>query len=201
MIPILFLLAYTWMPLSPSPEDEFIGRVVVEWLTEDAADRTMRLLEEFAYRDPAGKVWRVPAGTEIDGASIPATLYPIIGPPFVGDYRRASVVHDYHCQLRTENWKAVHKMFYHASRVGGVPLVEAKAMYAAVLGWGPRWETRVTRGDTPHTISIPRPTADSSALLDLEMWIRDADPDLDEIDRHVSRMLGETTGNIDSGAF
>lgn len=119
MFALILLLAYTAVGFSPPSEDEFIGRVVVEWLSEDAADRTMRLVEDFAYRDPVGKVWRVPAGAEVDGASIPATLHSIIGPPFVGDYRRASVLHDYYCRQRTESWKAVHKMFYDAARTGG----------------------------------------------------------------------------------
>ncbi len=131
--------------------------MVVEWLTEENADRTMRLVEDFAFRDSDGRVWEVPAGAEIDGASIPETLYSIIGPPFVGDYRRASVVHDYFCRERTESWRAVHKMFYEGVVAGGVPNLLAKTMYAAVLGWGPRWETRVTRSGDPRIISIPRP--------------------------------------------
>ena len=198
MIALILLLAYTAVRLSPQPEDEFIGRVVVEWLTEEAADRTMRLVEDFAYRDPAGKVWRVPAGAEINGASIPAALYSIIGPPFVGDYRRASVLHDYYCRQRTESWKAVHKMFYDAARTGKVALLPAKAMYAAVLGWGPRWEQAATRGGAPPTVSIPRPTPNSSDLLDLETWITDADPTLDEIDRRVSELLGQAAHDVDS---
>ncbi len=198
MIALILLLAYTAVRLSPQPEDEFIGRVVVEWLTEEAADRTMRLVEDFAYRDPAGKVWRVPAGAEINGASIPAALYSILGPPFVGDYRRASVLHDYYCRQRTESWKAVHKMFYDAARTGKVSLLPAKAMYAAVLGWGPRWEQAATRGGTPPTVSIPRPTPNSSDLLDLETWITDSDPTLDEIDRRVSELLGQAAHDVDS---
>ena len=198
MIALLLLLAYTAVRLSPLAEDEFIGRVVVEWLTEDAGDRAMRLVEDFAYRDPAGKVWRVPAGAEIDGASIPATLYSIIGPPFVGDYRRASVVHDYYCGQRTESWRVVHKMFYDAARTGGVSLLPAKVMYAAVLAWGPRWEQTATRGGAPTTISIPRPTPNPSDLVDLETWITDADPTLDEIDRRVSELLEEAAHDVDS---
>lgn len=189
MIPLLILLTQTVLHLSQPPEDEFIGRVVVEWLTEDGDDRTMRLVEEFAYQDPSGKLWKVPAGAKINGASIPERLYSVMGPPFVGDYRRASVVHDHHCVERTESWQSVHRMFYDASRAGGVPVVKAKVMYAAVRGWGPRWEQRTTGGPTVTTISIPRPEARPSALLDLATWVTSDDPSLDEIDRRVAAML------------
>lgn len=198
MIALILLLAYTAVRLSPLPEDEFIGRVVVEWLTEDAADRTMRLVEDFAYRDPAGKVWRVPAGAEINGASIPAALYSIIGAPFVGDYRRASVVHDYYCGQRTESWKAVHRLFYDAAQTGGVSRLTAGIMYSALRLAGPRWKKEVTRGGAPTTVSIPMPTPNPSDLLDLETWITDADPTLDEIDRRVSELLGEAAHDVDS---
>ena len=188
---ILLLISYITVQPSPSRQDEFIGRVVVEWLTEDGADRAMRLVEDFAYRDPKGKVWEVPAGAEVDGASVPASLYTIVGAPFVGDYRRASVVHDYYCEQRTESWEAVHRMFYDASQTGGISRLKAGIMYAAVRGWGPRWEEVPTRGGVPSIVSIPRPSPDSSEFLDLESWITGADPTLDEIDRRVSELLGE----------
>ncbi|UCG75242.1 MAG: DUF1353 domain-containing protein [Gemmatimonadota bacterium] len=195
MLSLLALLVHVAIPVPHASDGEFIGRVVVEWLTEEDADRTMRLVEDFAFRDPDGRVWKVPAGTEVDGASIPETLYSIIGPPFVGDYRRASVVHDHFCQERTEDWRAVHRMFYDAARAGGVPLPLAKAMYAAVRGWGPRWEARVTRDGAARIISIPRPTAEISELQDLGAWIAEADPTLEEIDRHVTALLEGTEGD------
>lgn len=196
MIALLALLTQVAIPLWPPPQGEFIGRVVVEWVTEEGADRTMRLVEDFAFRDAAGKVWEVPAGAEIDGASIPEKLYSIVGPPFVGDYRRASVVHDHFCRLRTEDWTTVHKMFYEAVLAGGAPKLLAKTMYAAVLGWGPRWEARITRSGAARILPIPRPNPEVSELQDLEAWITDADPTLEEIDRHVADLLED---EVDEG--
>lgn len=198
MIALLFLFLASTAPLTPAPEGEFIGRVVVEWLTEDDADRTMRLVEDFSFRDSNGKVWHVPAGTDIDGASIPATLYSIIGPPFVGDYRRASVVHDHFCRQRTESWKAVHRMFYEGVLTGGVPRLLAKTMYMAVHGFGPRWETRVTRSGDSRIVPIPRPAPDATVLAEMEAWITETNPALDEIDTRLAERLGETTGEAGS---
>ncbi len=191
MIPILLLLIQAAGPLAPSPEGRFHGRVVVEWLTEEGEDRTMRVLAPFAYEDPNGKIWEVPAGALIDGASIPPALYSVVGPPFVGDYRRASVVHDYHCQLRTDSWQAVHRMFLDAVLTDGVPVVKAKIMYAAVRGWGPRWRrlSGVTGSVPLPGFPVSRPDPQPSELTNLETWITNADPSLEEIDRHVDRSL------------
>lgn len=194
MIELLSLLLATTVFFPPAAEGEFIGRVVVEWLIDEDADRTMRLVEDFAFRDSDGKVWRVPAGAEIDGASIPVSLYSIIGPPFVGDYRRASVVHDHFCRERIESWKAVHRMFYEGVLAGGVPRLLAKTMYMAVRGFGPRWEARVTRDGTSRVVPIPRPPPDASVLADLEAWIAENDPALGEIDTRLAERLGEATG-------
>jgi hypothetical protein len=194
MITLLLLLAQTTAHLAPLPEDRFIGRVVVEWLSEEGEDRTMRVVEWFAYEDPSGKLWEVPAGAEVDGASIPEALYSVVGPPFVGDYRRASVVHDYHCERRIVGWEAVHRMFYDAARTGGVPAVKAKMMYAAVRGWGPRWQrpSGVSGVGPIRGFPVPRPAPQSSELNDLEDWITNADPSLDDIDRQVAELLGES---------
>ena len=191
LIPLLVLLTYAAAPVTQESEGEFIGRVVVEWLSEEGADRTMRLVEEFAFRDPDGKVWEVPVGSEIDGASIPEALYSIIGPPFVGDYRLASVVHDHFCRERTEDWKAVHRMFYDGLLAGVVPALLAKTMYAAVHGWGPRWETRITRNGDAMVTSIPRPAADVAELQELGEWIVDTDATLEAIDWRVAELMAE----------
>ncbi len=119
---------------------DFHGRVVVQWLEEDGDDREMQLLEGFSFTDDAGKVWLVPEGARINGASIPRLFWNVIGPPFVGDYRRASVIHDHYCDTKTEPWEKVHEMFYEASIAGGVPEARAKVMYAAIYAGGPRWD-------------------------------------------------------------
>src|ERR1700726_2785951 len=114
----------------------FVGTVQTEWHDDG---RTMHLLDNFAYVDNAGSTWTAPKQLKIDGASIPPVFWSFIGGPFEGKYRNASVVHDYECDVKQRPWRAVHRMFYNASRCGGVQEVKAKVMYAAVYHFGPRW--------------------------------------------------------------
>ena len=118
---------------------KFEGVVVAKWLQHSGNDRDMELLEDFVYVDPDGKRWLAPSGSVVNGASIPEPLWNIIGSPFVGDYRRASVIHDVACVEKEEPHKAVHLMFYHAMRADQVGWVQANIMYQAVKRFGPRW--------------------------------------------------------------
>src|SRR5579859_5068431 len=71
--------------------------------------RTAVLLAPFGYVDPAGKKWETPADWTVDGASIPWPLWSIIGSPWTGKYREASVIHDYYCDTKREPWAAIRK--------------------------------------------------------------------------------------------
>jgi hypothetical protein len=132
---------------------EYSGTVKAEWLTKT---REMRLLEAFAFKGPDCKVWPVPKGAIVDGASIPQPFWSLIGGPFEGRYRDASVVHDYYCQVRTETWESVHEMFYYAMLANGVDSNKAAAMYYAVRWFGPRWELyrtiRHSDADSPNGV-------------------------------------------------
>jgi len=99
----------------------------------------MQLNEDFAYISPSGKRWDAPNGSIVDGASIPQVFWTVVGGPFEGQYRNASVVHDVACVKRSEKWEDVHRMFYYAMRAGGVSESRAALMYAAVYKFGPRW--------------------------------------------------------------
>lgn len=116
---------------------EYSGRVKAEWLTKT---REMRLLEDFAFKDPECRVWAVPKGAIVDGASIPRVFWTVIGGPFDGPYRDGSVVHDYYCKVRTAPSEQVHEMFYHALLANGVDSNTAALMFYAVRWFGPRWE-------------------------------------------------------------
>lgn len=121
----------------------FEGQVIARW--EDDG-RSMTLVEPFAYVDPRETRWPAPVGAVVNGASIPRAFWSLIGGPFSGEFRDASVVHDVACESRDRPWRAVHRMFYEACRCGGVGAVTAKTMYYAVFHFGPRWriEERTT---------------------------------------------------------
>lgn len=152
----------------------FQGTVKTEWVE---ADRQMRLLEDFAYLDAAGEEWRAPAGSLIDGASIPRVLWSAVGSPFTGEYRQASVVHDVACASRSRPWQDVHRMFYNACRAGGVGEKKAKIMYAAVHRFGPRWSAN----GTPLMFMRTKPIEEEFAAL--RAYVEAENPSLEEIER------------------
>lgn len=114
---------------------EFSGDPETRWLTEQGADRQMELLIDFWFRDSAGKQWDARNRTVVDGASIPRFLWALIGSPYTGDYRRASIVHDVACveaygddQMR----RAADRMFFEACREGGCSRWDAIVLYVGV---------------------------------------------------------------------
>ncbi len=58
----------------------------------------MKLLYNFTYEDPNGLLWNAPGGSIVDGASIPRIAWKVVGTPFYGKYRDASVIHDVACE-------------------------------------------------------------------------------------------------------
>lgn len=114
----------------------YIGTINTQWLPDG---RRMRILELFTYIDPNGVEWPAPAGSIVDGASIPQWAWSIMGGPFEGKYRDASVIHDVACDQKKHSWEATHMAFYTAMRASGVDSLKARIMYGAVYHCGPRW--------------------------------------------------------------
>lgn len=122
--------------VNPPSFGRYLGRVVSRWLDDG---RRMQLLEDFAYIDPHGIRWDAPAGSVVDGASIPQQFWSTIGGPFEGKYREASVIHDIACDRRNRPWTDVHWVFHEAMLASGVHPAQAQIMFAAVWGFGPKW--------------------------------------------------------------
>ena len=117
----------------------FSGPVQVEWLSDG---RDMKLLRGLSFIDDANKYWLAKADSVINGASIPKMLWSLIGSPFVGKYRRASVLHDVHCHIKINHWQDVHMMFHEAMLADGVDHGLADLMFQAVYLFGPRWDSK-----------------------------------------------------------
>lgn len=115
---------------------QFIGEVKVRWLDDP---RKMQLLEDFAYIDSNGREWKALALSIIDGASIPKFFWRIIGSPFIGLYRDASVIHDVYCDNHLRPAQEVHDVFNEMMFTRGVPDVKRETMFNAVDKFGPRW--------------------------------------------------------------
>ena len=153
---------------------QLIGEVKTLWL-EDG--RKMRLLEPFRYDQDGGVEWDAPRGSTIDGASIPKPLWSIVGGPYEGKYRRASVVHDVACDAKTRPWRQTHRAFYDAMRDDGTGRVRALLMYAAVYHFGPRWgDPRVERA------LAQEPERMREDAMRLRQFVEDYAPTLEQIE-------------------
>lgn len=120
-------------PISVASAQQFFGNFEFQWLNSpDGKHRDMKVLSAVSFKSASGKVWSVPAGTVINGASIPRALWTFTGSPYVGTYRRASVVHDHYCHVRTELQRDVHLMFKEGMRADGASWLEANTKYLAV---------------------------------------------------------------------
>ncbi len=117
-------------------KEQFSNTVKVEWIEDHR--REMILLEDVSFTSK-GKIWIAPAGSIIDGASIPRFFWRVIGSPFIGYYRRASVIHDVYCETQSRSAQVTHDMFLAAMIADGVPQVRADTMFNAVNTFGPRW--------------------------------------------------------------
>lgn len=165
----------------------FEGKVVVEWLDDDPFQPTMRLVQDFSFRQAAGKVWQVPGGEVLKGKGMPPLFRDRIGTPFESTFRKSAVVYDYATQSMKEPWREAQTMFYEAAIAEGVMPAEAKAMYLVLQAQGSRWEVPGSRcygschGKTEKLIW--RPMADDARLVDLLNWVRANDPSLEDVER------------------
>lgn len=141
--------------------------------------RMGELLAPIEYIQQTSKRWPVPAGASLDGASIPRPLWSIIGGPFEGRYRDASIVHDHYCVVKTEPWRETHRMFFEAMRCSGVGSVQAKVMFYAVHRFGPRWAVGGLESFAP---APPLTDADAQTLASDAETIVTQDLDIDAIE-------------------
>jgi len=130
----------------------FVGDVDATWSHDG---RTMTLTKPFSFVGPNCNRWDVPAGAILDGASIPQILWSLMGGPFEGLYRDASVVHDWYCATRIEPAADVHRMFYDGMLAAGVSKSKAGAFYWAVVHAGPDWDD-LTISDERLLGKLPR---------------------------------------------
>lgn len=63
----------------------YTGQLILKPLQDG---RRMQTVLDFGFREADGLYWPVPRGATVDGASIPAPLWQIIGSPWVGKISR-----------------------------------------------------------------------------------------------------------------
>jgi Protein of unknown function (DUF1353) len=167
------------------------GEPVTKWNPDG---RTMTLLTELRYTDPKGFVWVAPIGSVVDGASIPRYLWSIMGGPFEGKYRNASVLHDVAYGAKKRPWQDCDRMFYYAMRCSGVSAVEAKTMFYALYKFGHHWKFPIKRAKpvkyegqlVARAEPIPRAIpVNPDQINEARDWIRADDPSLEQIEERA----------------
>lgn len=116
-------------------DPHFSGDPKTLWQSSPGPDRNMQLLEAFWFVDRNGRRWDAPLDAVVDGASIPRALWSLVGSPYTGDYRRASIVHDVACVEAggdPQRRLAADKMFFVACRAGGCSVWDATVLYIGV---------------------------------------------------------------------
>jgi hypothetical protein len=170
----------------------YTGAPVTRW---ESDGRNMTLLSELRYTDPKGVLWVAPAGSKVDGASIPRSLWSLMGGPFEGKYRNASVLHDVSYDQHTRPWQECDRMFYNAMRCSGVSALEAKTMFYALYRFGRHGVFEVKKAKrvkqsevaSTETEEVPRAIPMSAAEIDATRdWIRGTDPSIEQIEARAN---------------
>jgi hypothetical protein len=165
--------------------------------------RTAKLISKFTYIDASNQSWEAPTGTVVDGASIPQVLWTIVGSPWTGKYREASVVHDYYCDKHSAPWKVVHRNFYSGMLANGVDTIQAKIMYAAVYRFGPRWDFDYIPkcpncAAVARRVKVYQPKPDKQEARRLKQ-IAAKNPPLETIEGLADRMFSDEIGKKEIG--
>lgn len=186
---------------SPGGHGSFINAPpLTEWLDDG---RNMRLKRPFGFVEEGGREWPVPSETIVDGASIPRVFWSLIGGPFEGVYRNASVVHDYYCDVQTRPWRDTHRVFLEAMRCSSVSEIRAKIMYYAVYRFGPRWTTgpaamaeafQMTAGPTSVPTPLPVEPFDEASFEADASRINEQDLDIAAIEALADARSVKTLG-------
>jgi Protein of unknown function (DUF1353) len=170
------LAAYSAVAFGQEAFGHFVGEFDGHF---NPGGRTVTLLRELSFIDPDGLTWTAPNGLVVDGASIPRPLWSIVGSPYTGNYRRASVIHDSYCHTKERSWRATHYIFYLGSRADGVGDLYAKLLYGGVMAFGPRW------GPDRDGNEETTPELNQEEFNELKDWILQNDPKIQEINRRV----------------
>lgn len=150
--------------------------------------------EDLTFVDADDVPWIAPRGTWTDGASVPRLALGITDGRFEKMFLKAAVVHDAYCQKENESrrppyhsrpWRQVHKMFHHACIAGGTPRGRARAMYAAVSWFGPRWDDPASEASR-----VPADLA-RVGFSATTRWVEEEEPSLEDIEADVAYREGE----------
>ncbi len=117
--------------------NNFPTELFVKLRSVNYKDKPCELTRDFIYVTEDGDTIRVPEGYRSDFASIPRFFWRIFPP--MGRYTYAAIVHDWLCDQEIRDTKYASLMFLEMMEILGVPKIKRKAMYRAVLWFGPKF--------------------------------------------------------------
>lgn len=187
----------------------FKGTVKAELLAPSRPEDTFRdikLLDMFGFVDSKGVHWDVPPGYISNGASIPPTLWPVVGGPLDGPYRDAAVIHDYYCDQRTRTDDDTHRMFYEAAIARGTSENIASTMYMGIIFGGPKWvvqpkntgwligsaHAQAPAKVDPGLVNKQATPEQVKAAEELKEWIAREKPTLEQIKKRAEELRTKT---------
>jgi|ERR1051326_2251 hypothetical protein len=159
----------------------FIGEIHTKWLPDG---RNMETLTDFEYIDPDNQSWRVPKGTQTDGASVPRAFF-ILYAPFTGVYRDSALVHDHYCRIRTRTWQETHDMFYYGLRARGLGEHDSLVMWGAVYLFGPRWDAKGNRSPSLRAQETASDSEQLDEIKSIDAWVKANNPTKDDLERAI----------------
>ena len=108
-------------------------------------DRLVVLNEPLTWTDPDGTVITIPAGFTSDGASLPSSVWWLLGGKLSLEWISAAIVHDFSVVFyaTTAPFAPSHRVaaerFYRGIRADGMGFNRAKLAQHAVTMFGPQW--------------------------------------------------------------
>lgn len=121
-------------PRAKTPYGHFSGYPLIQV----EGERVYRLMRDFSFTDPTGKIWGVTKGRVVNGVTMPRGLWEELGPPVATKIFRASLPHDEACRegegvpISPERRLAADQMFYFGCRTCGVSKPESLLLFAGV---------------------------------------------------------------------
>lgn len=109
------------------------GDVILKFLDDNTDDCI--LLSDLYYTSDKFRI-HVKKGMTTDGASIPRILWTAIGSPFIGKYRKASIIHDALYRSHALSKKDSDRVFLDIMKSLGVGTIKRYLIFGGVFTFG-----------------------------------------------------------------
>lgn len=171
----------------------------------DIDNRKMILAMDLVYTDSKNKKWVAIKGSEINGATIPRQLWGTIGSPYIGRYRRASIVHDVHVgeganpNVSKAYRSLADRMFHDACLYDGCTKKFARMLYIGVkIGTALSKNTKFFRTqEFIDTRKSPQSTEYDNEIIDKFWNIAEQDYSNNKIENNYRKSQSDLINIID----